>query len=88
MDDVKSQVLDAFNGRSYLIVQAAQKELARLKIDIVGYRVQVQRVGKLYVVIFTDENTPPGARGSVGKPGLEVEIDPRDMSVVRSYFIR
>jgi len=88
-DNAKPEVIDAIRGKSFLAVQAASQELARHNLDIVGYKITLVMKGESVVVIFTDQNAPPGVRGSGGvKPGFEVELNARDLSVIRSYFVR
>jgi hypothetical protein len=86
---VYPEVLDVIRGKSFLAVQAAAQELARRNLDIVGYRIQVIMTEPNSVIVtFIDQNQPDTVLGSIGKPGFEVELDSRDLSVRRSNFVK
>lgn len=88
-DTAKLETIDTIRGKSYLAVQAAVRELQRKNLDVVGYKIQVLKEGNSVFVIFLDQHQPEGTLGSVGaKPGFEVELDARDLSVRRSNFVR
>jgi hypothetical protein len=89
IESANSDVIDTIRGKSFLAVEAAARELARHKLEIVGYKITVVQRGNSVFVIFADQNAPPGMRGSGGKkPTFEVELNARDLSVVGSYFAR
>lgn len=87
--NAKSENLNAISGKNYLAIQVAVEELRKRNLHVDGYKIKVLRMGDSILVIFLDENQPDDAIGSVGpKPGIEVEIDPSVMQVIRSDFIR
>jgi hypothetical protein len=40
------------------------------------------------VVVFVGKQRPQGTRGVGAVPGFEVELDPSDLHVIRSHFVR
>jgi hypothetical protein len=82
------QMLDRIQGSSFLAIQAAMGIFQRHNPDLTQYKIEVVREGNSIVVIFADKDRPAGTRGSVGKPGFEVELNAQDLQVLRSNFVR
>lgn len=82
------KIVDTLQGSNFLAIQAAMEIFRNQSPDLVQYRIEVVRDGDSLVVVFTDKDRPVGTRGSVGRPGFEVALDPRDRHVKRSNFIR
>jgi hypothetical protein len=81
-------LLDRIQGSSFLAIQAAMTVFQRHNPDLAQYKIEVVREGASRVVIFADKDRPEGTRGSVGKPGFEVELNAQDLRVLRSNFVR
>jgi len=81
-------MLDRIQGSSFLATQAVVVVFQRHNPDLTQYKIEVVREGDSGVVIFADKNRPEGTRGSVGKPGFEVELNAGDLRVLRSNFVR
>lgn len=61
----------------------------RRKLDLDNYTVSVIEEDDSVAVSLTSPDAAKGARGSTGSyPGYEVEISKKDMTVVRSNYIR
>jgi hypothetical protein len=56
--------------------------------DLNEYNVQVVRDRDVVVVVFVGKQRPQGTRGVGAVPGFEVELDPSDLHVIRSHFVR
>jgi hypothetical protein len=83
------ETLDTIQGKNFLAVDAAVEVFQAHKPDLKNYKITVFSDNKSLVVMFTDKDTPKGARGSVGKyPGFEVELSAGDRRVLRSNFVR
>lgn len=83
------EILDSVRGKSYLAIQSAMPEFLRHIPDVVGYKIEVMKEGNLVIVTFVDQKGAPTTRGSPGKkPGFAVELDARDLRVLRSYYLR
>jgi len=82
------QMLDQIQGSNFLAIQAATEVFQRYNPDLANYKIEVVREGDSVVVIFADKDRPDGTRGSVGKPGFEVELNVQDLRVLRSNFVR
>jgi hypothetical protein len=82
--------IDAFQGVSYLATRSAAEVFRRQykDLDLAKYKIELIRDGDAVVVIFADKTTLPGTRGSLGEPGFEVALDPKDGRVLRSQFVR
>jgi hypothetical protein len=81
-------MLDRIQGSSFPAIQAAVAVFQQRNPDLTQYKIEVVREGDSVVVIFADKDRPEGTRGSVGKPGFEVELTARDLRVLRSNFVR
>lgn len=78
-----------FPGASLKWVHAAEPEVQRRKLDLDNYTVSVIEEDDSVAVSLTSPDAAKGARGSTGSyPGYEVEISKKDMTVVRSNYIR
>lgn len=54
-----------------------------------GYTVTVLREGETLIVAFTDKDAPAGGRGNRGqRPGFEVTLDEKTLTIIGSQFIR
>jgi len=85
----KPKVLDRIQGSSLPAIRAGVDAFAKRLPDPAPYRITLTSEGDSLVVAFTDGSAPPGGRGAPGaRPGFEVELDARDLSVRRSSFIR
>jgi len=85
------QELAKINGTSLQAIHAANAVFASRSPtpDLTQYKIEVIKDGHSLVVIFADKDRQTGARGSPpGRPGIEVTLDPHDLRVVRSNFIR
>jgi hypothetical protein len=82
------QILDQIQGRHFLAIQAAMGIFQRHNPDLAQYKIEVMREGDSLVVIFADKDQPEGTRGSVGRPGFEVELHVQDLRILRSNFVR
>jgi hypothetical protein len=84
----RMKVVDTIQGSNFLSMRVAAEVFRRHKPDLSEYRIEVVRDGDSLVVLFSDKNRIRGTRGSVGRPGFEVALDPRDRRVTRSNFVR
>lgn len=84
------EVLDSIEGNSLRVIEAAVGVFQqRHKPDLAQYKITVVGKGTSVVVIFTDKDRQPGTRGSAGaRPGFEVELNPLDLRVLGSHFVR
>lgn len=83
------ETLDTIQGKNFLAVEAAAEVFQVHNPELKHYKITVISDNKSLIVMFTDKDTPKGARGSVGKhPGFEVELSAGDRRVLRSNFIR
>lgn len=82
------QLLDRIQGSSFLAIQTAIMIFQLHKPDLSQYNIEVVREGDSVVVIFADKDRPTGTRGSIGKPGFEVELNAQDLRVLQSNFVR
>jgi hypothetical protein len=81
--------VDTIQDSSFLAIQSATDVFQRHNPDLSQYQIEVVRDGGSVVVIFTDKDRPPGAKGgSSQRPGFEVELRAEDLRVVRSNFLR
>ena len=82
-------VLEQVQGANFLTMQAAVPTFREKGLDLRYYRIELVRDGDALVAIFTDKNAQRGARGNPGaRPAFEVAMDPSDLHVVRSNFVR
>lgn len=82
------KVVDTIQGSNFLAMRTAVEVFRRHNPDLIQYRIEVVRDGDFLVVVFADKDRPEGTRGTVGRPGFEVALDPRDRKVTRSNFVR
>ncbi len=84
-----AKVADIISGTSLRPLLTAAEVFQKRVPDLSGYNVTLLRDGDSLVVTFTDKEAAAGGRGNPGqRPGFEVAMDPRDMRVLRSNFIR
>lgn len=90
LDRARLTVLDTIQGSNVLVIQAAMQVFQRqYSADLRQYKIEVVREKDSVVVIFADKDREVGTRGNISKrPGFEIELDPRDLRVLRSNFIR
>jgi hypothetical protein len=80
---------DTILGSHFRAVEQAVKVFTSRNLDLNFYKITVVREGSSLVVIFTDKDAAMGGRGSPGtRPGFEVELDEKDLRVLRANFIR
>ena len=84
---------ESISGRSFRAAQAASKEFASKGLDLSRYRIIVSEHEDVWWVSFIDADVTDEmrlkVRGNSGKiPGLDVELNHDDFSVIRSNFIR
>ncbi len=85
----KVQVQDSIQGSSFPAIRTGAEVFQQRVPDLSPYRIALMREGDGLIVVFTDKNAPPGGRGSQGaRPGFEVEMSARDLTVRRSNFVR
>ena len=84
----QAQLLDKLQGSSFIAIQVAAKAFQQYNPDLAQYNIELVREGDSLIVIFFDKDRPEGTRGSVGKPGFEVELKAQDLQVLRSNFVR
>lgn len=88
-DMEQTQLMDQIQGSHFPLIKKATEVFRRHNNpDLMRYNIKVVRDGDSVVVIFADKDRPTGTRGSVGKPGFEVELNPQDMSVIKANFVR
>lgn len=80
--------VDELTGSSLLAIRAALDVFNQHGPDLSRYKIVVVRDGESKVVLFSDKDLQPGSRGSVQVPGFEVELNPHDLEVLRSNFVR
>ena len=89
------RILSQFKPRAHLqgsslapILEAARVFESR-GFDLSPYKIELIREKMSYTVIFVDKDGEGGGLGAPGsRPGFEVELDTRDLRVIRSNFIR
>jgi hypothetical protein len=80
---------ESISGASFQAIQAAMTELERNKLDVVDYRITVQKSASSIFVLFQNLVTPNGQRGTAGpRPGFSVELRRVGLQVVCSQFER
>lgn len=83
------EVLDQNESNNARAVRVATTVFQQQNLDLVHYKSTLVRDGESLVVIFTDKDGRAGGRGNSGtRPGFEVQMDARDLRVIRSNFIR
>lgn len=72
-----------------LAIQKATEVFAEKNLDLSKYDVSVINNGDTLVVVFLDKNRTVNTIGNPGiLPGFEVELDAKDLHVLKSHFIR
>ncbi|MEX2188696.1 MAG: hypothetical protein WD875_17945 [Pirellulales bacterium] len=86
----ETETLDRIRGGSLRpIEKGAATFLTRFDADLAEYRIKLMENDKSLVAIFTDKDRKPGTKGHTPKrPGYEVEMKAKDLTVVRSNFLR
>jgi hypothetical protein len=86
----KLEVLDTLQGQNYLAAYTAALAFQRKReADLTQYQIKVVRERGSLVVIFVDKDRKPGMRGGGGRiPGFEVNLDPKDLQVLKAHFLR
>ena len=85
----KAPVQDSIQGSSFPAIRRGAEVFGQRVADLSPYRIALMNEGDSLVVVFTDKDAAPGGRGSSGtRPGFEVEMSARDLTVRRSNFIR
>ena len=70
-------------------LHVAEPEFHHRHLDLANYKVTVQEEKESVTVILTSSDAPQGGRGSMGKhPGYEVEINRKDLKIIRSHYVR
>lgn len=87
VDSVPAGV-DRINGSSVAPFLKAADVFEKKNLDLADYKAELLEEGDSLVVVFEDKNQRRPVLGSVGKPGFEVEMKARDLSVTRSNFLR
>ena len=83
------RVVAEFPGSCLKWIRAAEPEFQRKQLDLDKYNISVVEQGNSVVVILSSPGSPKGARGSIGAhPGYEVEVNKRDLKVLRSNYVR
>jgi hypothetical protein len=82
------QLLDPTLPDSVHAIRIASEVFREHKPNLDDYNVQIVRDRDAVVVIFVSKQRPQGTRGVGAVPGFEVELDPHDLHVVRSHFVR
>ena len=83
------KVIAEFSGASLKWIHAAEPEFQRRNLNLDKYIVSVVEQGDSVTVALTSTDSVEGARGNSGSyPGFVVEINKRDLKVVRSNYIR
>lgn len=83
-----TEIFESIHGTTFLAIRAAVEVFKRQNLNLEYYNIEVVREGTSIIVIFSDKDRPEGARGSIGKIGFEVELDSRDLHVIRSNYVR
>lgn len=85
----RQEPLARFAGSNFPPVHAAMPAFLSHLPSVTPYVLTVLRSDASVVVLFTDKDADPRARGSTGAhPGFTVELDPHDLRVARWYFVR
>jgi hypothetical protein len=83
------RVIAEFTGASLKWIHVAQPEFQRRKLNLDNYTVRVVERDDSVVVSLSAPDAVKGTRGSSGRyPAFEVEIDKKDLKVVRSNYVR
>ena len=80
---------DKILGSSFPPIQAATAVFSKRLSGLEHYGIKLVRQGTSLIVVFQDKDAKPGGRGNRGsRLGFEVELDSRDLKVLRSNFVR
>jgi hypothetical protein len=83
------KVIAEFSGSSLKWVRTAEPEFERKNLDLDKYTISVVEQNDSVTVALTSSDSVKGARGSSGSfLGFVVEINKKDMKIVRSNYIR
>ena len=83
------KLVDSIRGRSFQSIQSAMEVFGKQNRDLSVYKIEVAWDGETIIVMFSDKDRLPGTMGNTpGRPGFEVVLDPEDLHVVKSYFVR
>lgn len=85
---VNIELLDKIKASSFFIIEKANNIFQKYKLDLKEYKIEVIGEGATITVIFSDKERIVGSRGSTGKLGFEVELNNKDLAIIRSNFIR
>lgn len=80
--------LEPLDGRYYPVIELAVNVARGKGLKIEDYTLRIFREGSSMIVLFSSHEIAAAIKGSVGKPGFEVEIDPNRRVVLRSNFVR
>jgi hypothetical protein len=87
-----AMVLDRLEGNTLLAIRAAEDtfQSRNPQADLADYRIDVVREGDTLVVIYSDKERKPGARGIFRgqKLGFEVSLRAVDLTVLKSHFVK
>jgi hypothetical protein len=83
------RVIAEFTGASLKWIHVAEAEFQRRMLNLDNYTVRVVERDDSVVVSLSALDAVKGTRGSSGSyPAFEVEIDKKDLKVVRSNYVR
>ena len=85
---VNIELLDKIKASSFFIIEKANNLFQEHKLDLNEYNIEVIEEGASVIIIFSDKERIVGSRGSTGKIGFEVELNSKNLQVIRSNFIR
>ena len=78
-----------FSGAAFKWVRAAEPEFQKRHLDLNKYIVLVAEQDDSVIVALRSPDATKEARGNTGTlPGYEVEIRKKDLSIVRSNYVR
>ena len=77
------------NDNKTLAIEKAKEVFAEHNPDLTQYKISVVENENSLVVIFLDKNNKINTIGNPGiLPGFEVELNIKDLQVIKSHFIR
>lgn len=83
------EILDSINGKNFLSVELAVKELYKNYLLPSDYNITIMKVRGKLVISFVDTSGPDeNLRVMPQKPSFEVHMSADGLSVERSYFSR
>jgi hypothetical protein len=78
-----------FSGAVLKWIHAAEPEFHRKNLDVNKYTISVMEQENSVVISLSSPDAVSGARGSTGRyPGFEVEVSKKDLTILRSNYIR